>query len=101
MIFGSNYLETDLLFRYLMGTDDYHWKVVRVCAAVMTPFFQTTWRSLAYQFPTNAPLMCPQFQILEKKIAFSALFLAKISGLKRQISEFSLPRPLILQGKPA
>ena len=37
---------------------------------------------------------CAPFQLLEKKIVFSALFLAKISALKRQISQnFVLKTP--------
>ena len=67
-----------------------HWKVVRGCAAVMTPFFQTCQRSLAYQFTINAPLMCPHSQFLENCLIFS-LVLAKLSALKMQIFQISFP----------
>ena len=60
-----------------------HWKVVWGCAAVMTPFFQASRRSLVYQFTINAPLMCPHFQFLETKL--HCLVLAKISALRMQI----------------
>ena len=46
----------------LVGTEPgghYHWKVVRGCAAVMTTYFQASWRSLAYQFTIKALLVCP------------------------------------------
>ena len=65
------------------GGGHYHWKVVWGCAAVMTPFFRASRRSLASQFTINAPFMCPPFQFLEN-FAFSALFWAKISALKTQ-----------------
>ena len=41
-----------------------HWsrKGVWGCAVVMTPFFQASRRSLAYQFTINALLMCPHLQ---------------------------------------
>ena len=38
-----------------------HWKGVWGCAAVMTPFFQASRRSLAYQFTVNAPFLRPPF----------------------------------------
>ena len=56
--------------------------------------------SLAYQFITNAPLRCPLFATLEK-IAFSALFLAKMLALKTQNIRIFAPKTLIFQGKPA
>ena len=45
-----------------------HWprKGVWGCAAVMTPFFQATRRSLAYQFTIIAPLLCPPFSNFRK-----------------------------------
>ena len=70
----------------------------------MTPFFQASRRSLAYQFTIIAPLLCPHFQILEKFSIFS-LVLVKISALKTQnfpnfrsldpsfFKENPLPRP--------
>ena len=49
----------------------------------MTPLFQASRRSLAYQFTINAPLMCPHFQFLDFIVAFLAPF-----------SIFSFPPPL-------
>ena len=70
-----------------------HWprKGVWGCAAVMTPFFQANQRSLAYQFTTNVPLMCPPFSIFRKFCIFS-LVLAKISALKTQIFQIFVPK---------
>ena len=45
-----------------------HWKVSRGCAAVMTPFFQASQRSLAYQFTLDASLMYSPFSILRKML---------------------------------
>ena len=70
-----------------------HWKVVRGCAAVMTPFFHASRRSLAYQFTVNAPLMCPPFQLLD----FLALFWPKFSLSRPIFAKFSFPRHTFLQ----
>ena len=72
-----------------------HWprKGVWVCAAVMTPFFQASRCSLAYQFTINVPLMCPHFQHLEKICIFSLVFGQNFSSQEANISEFSLQRP--------
>ena len=69
-----------------------HWprKGVWGCAAVMTPFFQASRRSLAYQFTIIAPLLCLHFQILEKNSIFR-LVLVKISALKTQIFQIFVP----------
>ena len=80
-----------------------HWprNGVWVCAAVTTPFFHTSRRSLAYQFPINAPLMCPPFSNFGKICIFSLVFWPKFQFLRGTISEFSLPRPVIFLWKPA
>ena len=57
-----------------------HWKGVWGCAAVMTPFFQASRRSLAHQFTVNAPLLCPLFSIFRKFLQFQPC-LAKILAL--------------------
>ena len=57
----------------------------------MTPFFQASQRSLAYQFTTNVPLMCPPFSIFRQFCIFS-LVLAKISALKTQIFQIFVPK---------
>ena len=65
-----------------------HWprKGVWGCGAVMTPFFQASWRSpsLPICHQCAAPLMYPHLQFEKKCI--SALLLVKIA-------EYSLPRP--------
>ena len=43
----------------------------------------------------------PYFQLLEKKCIFSLVFQPKFQLSRGKISEFSLPRPLIFQRKPA
>ena len=44
------------------------------CAAVMTPFFQASRRSLAYQFTIIAPLLCPPFSNFRKNFNFQSCF---------------------------
>ena len=53
-----------------------HWprKGVWGCAAVMTPFFQATRRSLAYQFTIIAPVLCPQFSNFRNIFNFQPCF---------------------------
>ena len=58
------------------------------------PFFQANRCSLVYQFTINAPLMCQQFQFLDKDFAVSALFWAKISALKTQIFKIFVSQTL-------
>ena len=48
-----------------------HWKGVWGCAAIMTPFFQASRRSLAYQFTVNARSCAPCFHFLEIFCIFS------------------------------
>ena len=74
------------------------------------PFFQTSHRSLAYQFTVNAPLLCPLFSIFRKFLHFQPCFGQNFSSLDPNFSKFlflkllffkenPLPRPYIL--KPA
>ena len=61
------------------------------CAAVMTPFFQASWRSLAYQFTGNAPLMCPPIFNFWKYFAFSSLdpnFCSQDPNFSKKICSF-------------
>ena len=53
-----------------------HWprKGVWGCAAVMTPFFQASRRSLAYQFTIIAPLICPPFSNFRNFFHFQPCF---------------------------
>ena len=53
-----------------------HWprKGVWGCAAVMTPFFQASQRSLAYQFTIIAPLLYPPFSNFRKVFNFQPCF---------------------------
>ena len=54
-----------------------HWKGVWGCAAVMTPFFQASRRSLAHQFTLNVPLLCPPVFNFQNIFAFSTMFWPK------------------------
>ena len=65
-----------------------HWKGVWGCAAVTTPFFQTSHRSLAYQFTVNAPLLCPLFSIFRKFLHFQPCFGQNSSALDPNFSKF-------------
>ena len=67
-----------------------HWKAVWGCAAVMTPFFQASRRSLAYQFTVNASLCLPPFSIFRKFFDSRPKFV-----------QISLPKTPIFQGKSA
>ena len=69
-------------------------------AAVMTPFFQASWRSLVYQFAINAPLMCPPPICNFRKNCIFSLVLANFSSQDAKFPDFLLPRPLNFQGKP-
>ena len=70
-----------------------HWKVVQGCSAVMTPFFQASRRSLAYQFTINAPLMCPNFQFLDKCCIFSLVFGQNFSSHDTNFPNFRSQTP--------
>ena len=70
-----------------------HWKGIWGCAAVMTPFFQASRRSLAHQFTVNAPLLCPPFSIFRKFLHFQPCFGQNLSSLDPKFSKFLFPRP--------
>ena len=70
-----------------------HWKGVWGCAAVMTPFFQASRRSLAHQVTVNVPLSCPLFSIFRKFLHFQPCFGQNASSLDQNFSTFSFPRP--------
>ena len=73
------------------------WKEVRGCAAVMTPFFQASRRSLADQFTLNASLMCPPFSILRKILHFQPCFGQNFSSQDANFPNFCSQDPLIFQ----
>ena len=77
-----------------------HWKGVWGCAAVMTPFFQASRRSLAYQFTVNAPLLCPLFSIFKKVLHFQPCFGQNSSSLDPNFSKFLFSRPPFFQENP-
>ena len=66
----------------------------------MTPFFQTSHRSLAYQFTVNAPLLCPMFSIFKKILHFQPCFGQNSSSLDQNFSKFSFLRPLFCKENP-
>ena len=87
-----------------------HWprKGVWGCATVMTPFFQATRRSLAYQRTIIAPLLCPPFSNFRKIFHFQPCFGQNFSSQDANFPNFrsldpaldpsffkenSLPRP--------
>ena len=77
-----------------------HWKGVWGCAAVMTPFFQASRRSLAHQFTLDAPPLCPLFSIFRKFLDFQPCFGQNSSSLDPNFSKFSFPRPTFFQENP-
>ena len=77
-----------------------HWKGVWGCAAVMTPFFQASRRSLAHQFTVNVPLSCPLLSIFRKFLHFQPCFGQNSSSLDQNFSKFSFPRPLYFKENP-
>ena len=77
-----------------------HWKEVWGCAAVMTPFFQASRRSLAHQFTLNTPLLCPLFSIFRKFLHFQPCFGQNSSSLDPNFSKFSFSRPPFFQENP-
>ena len=68
-------------------------KGVWVCAVVMTPFLQASRPSLAYQFPTNAPLMCPPFSIFIQICIFSLIFGQNFSSQEPKFPNFRSQDP--------
>ena len=77
-----------------------YWKGVWGCAAVMTPFFQASRRSLAYQFTVNAPLLWPPFPICRNFFDFQPCFGQNSSSLDPNFSKFSFPRPPVFKENP-
>ena len=74
-----------------------------VCAAVMTPFFQTSQHSLAFQFTIKTLLMCPtqNFLFVEKFCIFSLDFSQNVSSQDPNFPNFCSQDPSFFQGKPA
>ena len=66
----------------------------------MTPFFQASRRSLAYQFTVNAPLLWPPFSIFRKFLDFQPCFSQNSSSLNPNFSKFSFPRPPFFKENP-
>ena len=66
----------------------------------MTPFFQASRRSLAYQFTLNEPLVWPPFSIFRKFVHFQPCFAQNISPLDQNFSKFSFPRPPFFKENP-
>ena len=64
----------------------------------MTPFFQASHRSLAYQFTVNTPLLCHLFSIFRKFLHFQPCFGQK--ALDPDFSEFLFPRPPFFKENP-
>ena len=86
---------------YIMSRGGHsHWKGVWGCAAVMTPFFQASRRSLAHQFTLNAPLLCTLFSIFRKFLHFQPCFGPNSSSLNPNFSKFSFSRPPFFQKNP-
>ena len=75
------------------NTTIYHWKIVRVCAPVMTPFFQASRHSLVYQFPINGPLMCPTFSNSSKICIFRLVFGQNCSSQEAKFQNFRSQDP--------
>ena len=69
------------------------WKVVWGYAAVMTPFFQASRRSLAYQFTINTTLMCPPFSIFRKILHFQPFFGQNFSSQDANFPNFCSQEP--------
>ena len=67
---------------------------------VMTPFFQASRPSLAYQFTINAPLLSPLFSIFRKFLYFQPCFGQNSSSLDPNFSKFSFLRPLFFRENP-
>ena len=79
-----------------------HWprKGVWGCAAVMTPFFQATWRSLAYQFTIIAPLLCPPFSNFRKISNFQPCFGQNFSSQDANFPNFRSLDPSFFKENP-
>ena len=79
-----------------------HWprKGVWGCAAVMTPFFQASRRSLAYQFTIIAPLLCPPFSNFRKIFHFQPCFGQNFSSQDANFQNFCSLDPLFFKENP-
>ena len=100
-IYNCHHLADFWLFsNYVARGGHSHWKGVWGCAAVMTPFFRASCRSLAHQFTLNAPLLCPLFSIFRKFLHFQPCFGQNYSSLDPNFSKFSFPRPPFFQENP-
>ena len=77
--------------------DSRHPFIRPVGAAVMTPFFQASQCSLAYQFPINALLMCPPFSIPWKFCIFSLVFGQNFSSQDAKFLSFCSQDPLFFK----
>ena len=79
-----------------------HWprKGVWGCAAVMTPFFQTSRRSLAYQFTIIALLLCPPFSNFRKMFHFQPCFGQNFSSQDANFPNFRSLDPSFFKENP-
>ena len=79
-----------------------HWprKGVWGCAAVMTPFFQASRRSLAYQFTIIAPLLCPPFSNFRKIFHFQPCFGQNFSSQDTNFPNFCSLDPSFFKKNP-
>ena len=79
-----------------------HWprKGVWGCAAVMTPFFQATRRSLAYQFTIIAPLLMPPFSNFRKIFHFYPCFGQNFSSQDANFPNFRSLDPSFFKENP-
>ena len=79
-----------------------HWprKGVWGCAAVMTPFFQASRRSLAYQFTIIAPLICPPFSNFRKFFHFQPCFGQNFSSQDANFPNFRSLDPSFFKENP-
>ena len=79
-----------------------HWprKGVWGCAAVMTPFFQASRRSLAYQFTIIAPLICPPFSNFRKFFHFQPCFGQNFSSQDANFPNFCSLDPSFFKENP-
>ena len=79
-----------------------HWprKGVWGCAAVMTPFFRATRRSLAYQFTIIAPLLCPPFSNFRKIFNFQPCFGQNFSSQDANFPNFRSLDPSFFKENP-
>ena len=79
-----------------------HWprKGVWGCAAVMTPLFQASRRSLAYQFTIIAPLLCPPFSNFKKFFHFQPCFGQNFSSQDANFPNFRSLDPSSFKENP-